>query len=899
MRREPQETFITLKDALIFKKKEKRKKTIRQLVFEKIRKRKESKPVSIMQKFLNDLGKKKITDEEEIRKYLNEKAYGLSGNSVALLRELAAARVVNGRIMLSDSLARKKLKINFYFGGFQTKVITNDWLYSYYAFNCCLDSIKKDKENEKDEAKDVINYYYKIELNTCHVISGLFLADGIQQKGYIQDYNENICGLNVPADAVTIGKMMESSNKGVIKVKGEDYYVCGDDKWLIIYKANENDVPQKVANQKTITTENISLFNEKILNIKNKPRFFQSKYSIDKFCPGFVILPKSLNMVYRFICEPDYNSLFSFMDEYYTKYKLLPPIRDLLYWDRVDDFFEFMLVYALTSKNKEIRGGTILQTIERYYAIKDYIQIFGKNQIAIGNLYVDFFNSFVNKISYDKMDGLRLRALKLIDVQKLLLNQEDDFNEMKKILTVFKVFSDKCLKQLEDNILKFINSLEFVLTELISARDVSNVVNSVKRVGRGIYRMSSNPFNICLGIFPYILSPGAFLGNVVDNIVEKDNTIDDIIKDFYREIRTEADKINVSSSFVENVLKNLVGIKDKILQNSVLAFLKKNQASFGEITNEKANELYNFLKDKLYKNDNIMSSLDKEISSYISMYKEPNTIILNSDEIGRLVSEEIKRRQEKNEINKTNNDIQALELKKKMLQAQQNYKEYVPSEIAEGESPSVIPGVSFKPEDVKSVVSNSILKSYISTSAETKSSANRMKEFLYYNKKQGDKYDPNDEAYKKGLKKRNNARDGRYVPYDMVNWYVRLLEKSNAIKKPTKTGGLPITKANVEEILQLPYGDIFYKYDINEADIEALMNETGWPDLDKYIDNRSNIDLDSWPEWTTKVNLSYLYDNKYANQDIPTIPVRKIPKEEREKRQAMLLNRLREQENMA
>ena len=55
-----------------------------------------------------------------------------------------------------------------------------------------------------------------------------------------------------------------------------------------------------------------------------------------------------------------------------------------------------------------------------------------------------------------------------------------------------------------------------------------------------------------------------------------------------------------------------------------------------------------------------MSSLDKEISSYISMYKEPNTIILNSDEIGKLVSEEIKKRQEKNEINKTNNDIQAL-----------------------------------------------------------------------------------------------------------------------------------------------------------------------------------------------------------------------------------------------
>ena len=166
-----------------------------------------------------------------------------------------------------------------------------------------------------------------------------------------------------------------------------------------------------------------------------------------------------------------------------------------------------------------------------------------------------------------------------------------------------------------------------------------------------------------------------------------------------------------------------------------------------------------------------------------------------------------------------------LNKKKKMLQAQQNYKEYVPSEVGPGESASVIPGVSFKPEDVKSVVSNSAsLKSYVSTSEESKSSANRMKELLYFNKKQGEKYDPSDEAYKSGLKKRNNARDGRYVPYDMVNWYVRLLEKSNAIKKPTKTGGLPITKANVEEILQLPYGDIFYKYDLNEAYIEALMN---------------------------------------------------------------------------
>jgi hypothetical protein len=916
-----------LRESMIFKKREKKKREIRNIIYEKFRKSKVTKKTSEIQKLLNEIAKKRITDAMEIRDFLRDKSYGGedNGNAGAVIRTLAAARIINGRITLSDSLATKKLRTSLYYNSLDTKVLSNDWLFCYYVFENKINALKNLNDNKnKPENLAIIEFYEKeCKLIRTDVCTDLFLCDGYLQKGYVQDYDPDICALGIPDNVVSIGNMIEGANSGEMLINNVKYNILGDADWIIIYKDGINDLVAKVGKQKTIKSNDVKQFSEKILNIKQKPRYVFCKLPLENFCPAFMIFPKSERCYFRFVLEMEYNKLFDFLEKYLEKYNFLAPVGDLLYWDRIEDFFEFMLIFGLTSKNPKTREFGILAKVEKYFKSKFYIDVYAKNQISLQNIYYDFYNSFTNKINYDKLSSLRERLLKIVDLQNILIKQEKDFENMKKLIKEdFMGFAEMCGKQLDDNVLKLPDSLLFILTELVAGRDMDNVIEGIKRMGKAIYVLSSTPDPRSKDIFPFLLSPANFLGIEVASVKEGDDVVGSVIKDYYRTIRDVKDKLSLTSTFLSGILENLNDIKEKILQNSVIAYLTNNQNLFRGDENT-AKRIYDLLRKKIYDSSSIMKNLDNLISSKIAVQEDPNTIILNGKEIEDIVNEEIKKYENKEAIKKADEDIKLAELKKQALDAQNRYQSFMeglsssiipdsPTPSASSVTTQVNPKINVRPtiqpppqvnaqsndrpfipnipisqtsgsgsnDDLNSIISYPSVISYIpneakkivendkelskimSTGDDSKSSAKIMSGIIFKNKILDRNYQggEDDLSYKEGLIMSNGLRNKKYMPYGVAEWYLRLLQKSNAIKGNTSSNGVPVTEKNIEQLRLIPIKKLLDMYNIGEADIEKLISETHFPSLDKYLEFQDQIDLSKWPAWNTNVDLYYIYD---------------------------------------
>ena len=904
----------------------KKKREIRNIIYEKFRKSKVTKKTSEIQKLLNEIAKKRITDAMEIRDFLRDKSFGGedNGNAGAVIRALAAARIVNGRITLSDSLATKKLRTSLYYNSLDTKVLSNDWLFCYYVFENKIVALKNVNDNKnKPENIEIIDFYEKeCKLTRVDVCTGLFLCDGYLQKGYVQDYDPDICALGIPDNVVSIANMIQGTKPFEMVVNNVKYNIIGDSNWIIIYKDGINDLVDKVGKQTTIKSNDVKQFSEKILNIKQKPRYVFCKLTLENFCPAFMIFPKSERCYFRFVLEMEYNKLFDFLEKYLGKYGFLAPVSDLLYWDRIEDFFEFMLIFGLTSKNKKTREFGILANVEKYFKSKFYIDVYAKNQIALQNIYYDFYNSFTNKINYDKLSSLRERLLKIVDLQNILIKQEKDFENMKKIIKEdFPGFAEMCGKQLDDNVLKLPDSLLYILTELVAGRDMDNVIEGIKRMGRAIYVLSSAPDSRTKDIFPFLLSPANFLGIEVGYVKEGDDVVGSVIKDYYRTIRDVKDKLSLTSTFLSGIIGNLNDIKEKILRNSVVAYLTNNQNLFKGDENT-AKRIYELLRKKIYDSNEIMKNLDNLISSKIAIQEDPNTIILDGKEIGEIVEEEIKKYENKEAIKKANEDIRIAELKKEALDAQNRYQSFMesisssiipdsPTPSASSVTTQVNPKINVRPTiqpppqvnaqsndrpfipnipisqtsesgsvDLNSIISYPSVLSYIpneakkvvesdkelskimSTGDDSKNSAKIMSGIIFKNKTLDRNYQGGDDdrSYKEGLIMSNGLRDKKYMPYGVAEWYLRLLQKSNAIKGNTSSNGVPVTEKNIDQLKLIPIKKLLDMYNIGEADIEKLISETHFPSLDKYLEYQDQIDLSKWPAWNTNVDLYYIYD---------------------------------------
>ena len=152
--------------------------------------------------------------------------------------------------------------------------------------------------------------------------------------------------------------------------------------------------------------------------------------------------------------------------------------------------------------------------------------------------------------------------------------------------------------------------------------------------------------------------------------------------------------------------------------------------------------------------------------------------------------------------------------------------------------------ISNMPDEARKIVENDKEMSLVmSTGDDSKKSAKTMAGIIFKNKSLDKNYQggEDDISYREGLIMSNGRRDKKFMPYGVAEWYLRLLQKSNAIKGKTSRDGVPVTEKNIDQLKLIPIRKLLDMYNINEKDIEEIISEAHFPSLDKYLEYQDQI----------------------------------------------------------
>ena len=152
------------------------KKNIKKNIQFLIQRRKKKIAKSQVTEWVEEMKKKNIKDFAAVRSFLTNKIEGLKDNTVGLYHMLVSAKVMNGTIGLTDTLANKKLKRYSYMLDLQGKIFSNDRLLIEDLFVRCSELVN---EKSKTEAR----YQDASDVKSCKFCSPSFLYDGKCHKG--------------------------------------------------------------------------------------------------------------------------------------------------------------------------------------------------------------------------------------------------------------------------------------------------------------------------------------------------------------------------------------------------------------------------------------------------------------------------------------------------------------------------------------------------------------------------------------------------------------------------------------------------------------------------------------------------------------------------------------------
>ncbi|MBQ2644137.1 hypothetical protein IJG14_01015, partial [bacterium] len=559
------------------KKKEEKKKETEYKTLLGLKKKREQKPRSELQKISDKIFSKNITGVEEIRMFIGSEFKKYDEITNKFLATIAQSKVINGKLVISDTLANRPLLYKLKVKAGERNWISNDGLFLSKIFKQAFPG-----------NIGAVNLGGNFLIKNVTVVSIPFLYEGETKKGFIQDNEENFFCFGLEA---LEGEEFENTKAnlfnfttGAIKYRyngwnyiAKDYNNCT----VIALDSKTGNALNNYKNQKIFNMPSLKKreLKEKVIEIKNKPRYFYSKISPEFFCPAFTLLNQSVEFSFLYDICLDYNEMFAGIISSLTSTKAPGLPNDFVYWDNVEELIELYSVLAVVGVSFGMPNGFVnyfANNCDAYTQIRIPIGIWGKKMMDLQRIVTEFFNSFSTKLSYDKLSDMREKILKINDDYGKLTKDPsytavNNFFTKDEFLGRFNVYIKnqldiKGMQAFLDNFLGVLTKIELLQSD--------NLVEEIEKMGNAIYyaSLSEGDMNNCL--FPILLSPGAFYGaSIKPGSAERKKIFEEIVTNFVIKAGDKKEKDDVAKGNLLEVMKNLNFYRNSLLNNNAQMFI--------------------------------------------------------------------------------------------------------------------------------------------------------------------------------------------------------------------------------------------------------------------------------------------------------------------------------------
>lgn len=589
----------------------------------KARRRANKKPKSLLSEVVSQLSKKNIKDPAKIKSYvITEKQRDITDLSANLYSLLVRSKISNSRITLSDNIDNKPLAIYVAFDNLTCQSFSNDWLSLGASYFCNLPTFFA-KYSVKDDVLKRI-YQENIKISEVTIASPPFEADDQAFiKGYIQDYNKfvSFIGVDKITDGTLRNEFIENTNKMPVtsfKLDGYDFDTWGNNQASIVtvktYKPKDLVIFFNTTKYLHIT-QKIKL-QPKEVSANKSIKYIYFKVKPEQFCPAYLISPVQITgCTALFKIDLDYNTLFKLLK--YGAKGYTACLANMCYWDTLREYFDFLSIMIIcdTSNSVFTKEGADEYTNAIDFSIKyrEILSLWSKQMLATQRVLLDFYNSFSGKINYDKLIEVltKLRELKISHNDLII---DSSYAIATKTIGVFKNMGTGLLyKQMIYNWQAFFDDMIKVI-ETLDSNPTDKIVESLRTVCQNIYVMGYNENGDSnLSMFPYILSVGGFLGNLLGDTTDYLKLEIDALKD-RTEAKLEGEKLK-DTKIVES-LKDVERTFRNIIQVNIIKTLASKGLEEGD---DALQAIWEDYYDK---------AID-DITSYYGRNPEPKQAVLN------------------------------------------------------------------------------------------------------------------------------------------------------------------------------------------------------------------------------------------------------------------------------
>ena len=562
----------------LLQQEEKKKKTLRDKIFLELkRKRVQKKTISEIQSIINQVIKQKANTPEQIASIMQQRGLKRNEEVINIASLVMSTKIVNDRIVLSDRISEKPLFTYYTTYVPELSALTNDVLYLWYIYYKDIQEDVGDEQEKKEFKKYMLN---KCKLENVGIVSAPMVLGGDIKKGYYQDYSGQYLALNLDnIDEEERNKILDlRSSKDEFIYLDTKYNVSGNREACVIYiEKDKGKIKEMYKNMKILKAERNKIeLEEKVLPIKKRPKFLSCKLKGERFCPCYIIFPKKINIACLYKIRLDNNAVFEQLEKNMKKNVFSYP-RNICYWNELDSFVDFMWVFSLTSRTIDPNfKKNLIDILVLYEKNKPAFQMWKTVQLEYQRLLYDFYNSFNTRIKYDKLMSIYNKMTEHINARASLI-KDGSYND---VINFFKFFGDMA----EYINRQFTPKCQIAADQVVSALsklDNGKIkdINEIKETGILIYFLSDTPDydKYMYPSFPFILSPGAFLGNIIDKGMDdiEDNFIEEIIENHNK----NKEKIDNDNKMAIENMSNIVDDVDKyikqVLNNNTDAYLKE------------------------------------------------------------------------------------------------------------------------------------------------------------------------------------------------------------------------------------------------------------------------------------------------------------------------------------
>lgn len=610
--------------SLMTKEKEKKVKvkTPREEYLVSTGRRRVVKKPSVVAETASDLIRLNYKTPFEISNYFNSKGRIVDDQQKRLYYLLVKSKVSLGKFVLSDDLANSPVQAWLLWDNVKTKIISNDWLWLGLIYNR---KITEESQNfgffvQKNDLKKL---FLRSDIKNVQIVSDSFRCKNDVEKGYYQDFYTNFACIGL--DKLEKNKIREivndDNNRYGFRCNGYDFYANGSAGSCVIYlddeKITKDVILKRIEGCRVISVnERKPRVKEKVIEIKNEVvKYVDCNVKPENFCPAFFRTENDVKYSFLFNISMNYNDMFDYLDEAYEndQEKRLMFYGDSWYWTNTESWFDFLYVYIITTKinlRDEVKAA-VIKVCDFYYKYSEMILSWKKNQLFLQKICQEFVTSFSSKINYDKAKSLLGKVREYIGFRNWLMKDKS----YKEILGWINklLFCNMIQNQFRDDVMLIADSMSECLSKLIDDRggndeDDNKLVKEFKAVAELIYYCcpTENGSSAFHTAFPFLFSPGGFLGYMFSN-VEATDVLADNLKKVSNRAENIAKKNDEAMDRFKDVFMNSDNIKKAIIKHNINELGKKEDVVF-------SNEELNAMTDKTLKDIMENQAFSKEFN---------------------------------------------------------------------------------------------------------------------------------------------------------------------------------------------------------------------------------------------------------------------------------------------